>query len=224
MLLTAAVADGATFVPAMALRDAEASRMSTPQTTFESVEPRLHGPARISAQAVEATVEATVEAAPSTASATAEPIVAAPMAAAPAAAPKAAVLVAAAPKAAAPIVQVAVPVATCPADWFCYPRLGVRGPIVPYSDCTGATDVGTSIRSFACLSPNYVMGHAYTQFGKVTQWHAGDVVWANGRSFTVFGAVIGRSCEPALMPLAPLSMQTSLSPNKCGDVLIVQAG
>ena len=105
--------------------------------------------------------------------------------------------------AAAPMAQVAVPVATCPADWFCYPRLGVRGPIVSYSDCTGATDVGTSIRSFACLSPSYIMGHAYTHFGKISQWHAGDVVWANGHSFTVTGAVIGHSCEPARLPLAP---------------------
>lgn len=111
----------------------------------------------------------------------------------------------------------------CPSSWFCYPRLAVAGPIVPYTDCAGSTDIGTSIRAFTCLSPNYLMGHAYTQFGKITQWQAGDVVYAYGRSFTITGAVTARSCDPPPLPLAPLSMQTSLSPNSCGAVLIVQA-
>jgi hypothetical protein len=113
--------------------------------------------------------------------------------------------------------------ATCPATWFCYPRLGISGPIVPYTDCSGSTDVGTAIRSYSCLSDRYLMGHAYTQFGKVTQWAAGDVVFAWGQRYTVSGAVTQRSCEAPTVALAPLSMQTSLTSNSCGAVLVVQA-
>src|SRR5512135_1700278 len=51
------------------------------------------------------------------------------------------------------------PAATCPAQWLCYPRLGIRGLIVPYTDCYGTSDVGTDIRAFTCLSPRYLMGH-----------------------------------------------------------------
>jgi hypothetical protein len=67
------------------------------------------------------------------------------------------------------------------------------------------------------------MGHAYTQFGKVTQWAAGDVVFAWGQRYTVSGAVTQRSCESPTVALAPLSMQTSLTSNSCGAVLVVQA-
>lgn len=113
--------------------------------------------------------------------------------------------------------------ATCPATWFCYPRLGIAGQIVPYTDCSGSTDVGTSIRSYSCLSQNYLMGHAYTQFGLVTQWVAGDVVFAWGHRFTVYSALTEQSCAAPVFPLAPLSMQTSLSSAACGPVLVVQA-
>jgi hypothetical protein len=112
---------------------------------------------------------------------------------------------------------------SCPATYFCYPRLGIAGPIVPYTDCSGSTDVGTSIRSYSCLSDFYLMGHAYTQFGLVRQWVAGDVVFAWGRRFTVYGALTEQSCAAPVFPLAPLSMQTSLSSATCGPVLVVQA-
>ena len=128
--------------------------------------------------------------------------------------------------AAPPAPTVAPPVATpttCPATWFCYPRLGVAGAIVPYTDCSGATDVGTSIRSFTCLSPFYLMGHAYTQFGLITQWRAGDVVFASGRQFTISGAFTQSSCEAPARAPAPLSLQTSLTSGGCGSVLVVQA-
>ena len=99
----------------------------------------------------------------------------------------------------------------------------MRGAIVPYTDCAGGSDIGTAIRSFTCLSPDYLMGHAYTQFGRIASWQAGDVVWANGKRYTVTGAVQAQSCAPPPFPLAPLSMQTSLSQDRCGPVLIVQA-
>jgi hypothetical protein len=132
----------------------------------------------------------------------------------------------AAPPAATAAPTVAPPVATptsCPATWFCYPRLGLAGAIVPYTDCSGSTDVGTSIRSFTCLSPFYLMGHAYTQFGLITQWRAGDVVFAWGRPFTISGAFTQSSCEPPARAPAPLSLQTSLTSAGCGSVLVVQA-
>jgi hypothetical protein len=111
---------------------------------------------------------------------------------------------------------------TCPATWFCYPRVGIAGPIVPYSDCSGGTDIGTSIRSFTCLSPFYLMGHAYTQFGQITQWRAGDVVSAWGREFTITGAFTQSSCQAPAQAIAPLSLQTSLTSAGCGSVLVVQ--
>lgn len=115
-------------------------------------------------------------------------------------------------------------VATCQAGgWFCYPRLGIAGAIVPYVDCSGKTDVGTQIRSFSCLSDHYLMGHAYTQFGKITSWKVGDTVIAYGQTFTVTGAFVQSACTQPRLPLAPLEMQTSLTPNACGDVLVVQA-
>jgi hypothetical protein len=121
------------------------------------------------------------------------------------------------------VVAPAPPPTSCPADWFCYPRVGVSGPIVPYGDCTGASDVGGAIRSLTCLSPHWLAAHAWTQFGRITEWRAGDIVFAYGRSFTITGAITARSCAPAPQPIAPLSMQTSLSPAACGPVLIVQA-
>ena len=131
----------------------------------------------------------------------------------------------AAPIAAPATARVTAPpvAASCPADWICYPRVGIAGPIVPYTDCSGGTDVGTSIRAFVCLSPTYLLAHAYTQFGKITQWRAGDVVQVYGRTYTVTGAVTQSSCAPPLLPLAPLSLQTSLSAAACGSVLVVQA-
>lgn len=115
---------------------------------------------------------------------------------------------------------------TCPADWFCYPRLGVAGPIVPYSDCSGSSDIRGAIVSFTCLSSRsstYLIGHAYTQFGNITRWAAGDIVQANGVRYTVTGAITDRSCAAPSLPLARLSMQTSLGPSTCGPVLVVQA-
>jgi hypothetical protein len=122
----------------------------------------------------------------------------------------------------APVVATPVP-ATCPATWFCYPRLGIAGLIVPYTDCSGSTDVGTSIRSYNCISDHYLMGHAYTQFGLVTRWASGDVVFAWGQRYTVSGAITQQSCAAPSFPLAPLSLQTSLTSNSCGAVLVVQA-
>lgn len=130
----------------------------------------------------------------------------------------------AAPVRAAPIAT-AVPNSgtSCPTTWFCYPRLGLAGPIVPYADCSGSTDLGSSIRSYACLSDHYLMGHAYTSFGLIRQWRAGDVVLAYGTRYTLSGAIIQSACSAPAFPLAPLSLQTSLTSRACGEVLVVQA-
>jgi hypothetical protein len=123
---------------------------------------------------------------------------------------------------AAPVPVPAATPAACPATWFCYPRLGISGAIVPYTDCSGSTDIGTSIRSFSCLPALYLMGHAYTQFGLITQWRAGDVVSAGGRQFTITGAFTQSSCQAPARAQAPLSLQTSLASGGCGSVLVVQ--
>ena len=123
----------------------------------------------------------------------------------------------------APVVAAPAPApAACAATWFCYPRLGIAGPIVPYGDCLGTTDIGEGIRSFSCISPFYLMGHAYTQFGAITAWQAGDVVFASGRRFVISTAFVQSSCEPPAGTIAPLSLQTSLTSGGCGRVLVVQ--
>lgn len=113
--------------------------------------------------------------------------------------------------------------ATCPATWFCFPRVGLAGPIVPYSDCSGGSDVGSAIRSFNCLGKGYLVGHAYTQFGLIRQWAVGDVVYAYGVRYIVSGAITQSACSAPVFPLAPLSLQTSLTGGACGQVLVVQA-
>lgn len=113
--------------------------------------------------------------------------------------------------------------ASCPATWLCYPRVGIAGEIVPYTDCTGRTDVGTQIRSFSCLSERYLMGHAYTSFGRIADWRAGDPVTARGVTYHVARAFQQPGCTSPVLPLAPLTLQTSLTSSACGAVLIVQA-
>jgi hypothetical protein len=125
---------------------------------------------------------------------------------------------------AAPVAAAPAPPApaACPANYFCYQRVGIVGPIVPYNDCSASTDVGTAIRSLSCVSPRYLAAHAYTQFGRITGWRAGDVVVANGVRYVLYDAFTQRSCDYPARPLAPLSLQTSLTSNNCGMVLVVQ--
>ena len=186
-------------VVAIATTDAAAAAAATPSHISTSLDALDAGPAAPT---------------PPPPAPTVQPAVAAPIAT-PAAPP---IAVPAAP----PIARPAAPPAACPSDWFCYPRLGISGPIVPYGDCAGKTDVGGSIREFTCLGSLYLMGHAYTRFGGIAAWRAGDVVTAHGQTFTITGAVTARSCEPPPLPLAALSLQTSLTPNACGAVLVVQ--
>jgi hypothetical protein len=129
---------------------------------------------------------------------------------------------------AAPVARVAVAAralpqaATCPVNQFCYPRVGIAGTIVPYGDCTGSTDVGTAIRSLTCLSPTYLAAHAYTQFGRIVGWRAGDIVFAHGVRYVIFDAFTQPGCVVAARPIAPLSLQTSLTSATCGPILVVQ--
>jgi hypothetical protein len=111
---------------------------------------------------------------------------------------------------------------SCPANYFCYPRLGISGRIVPYTDCSGRTDVGSSIRAVTCVSDRWLAAHAWTQFGRITAWRAGDVVFAYGARYVVYGAYTQTACSAA-RAIAPLSLQTSLSSAACGPVLVVQA-
>src|ERR1700682_6484143 len=123
---------------------------------------------------------------------------------------------------AAPVV-VAPPPAACPANYFCYPRLGIAGAIVPYNDCSGTTDVGAAIRQLTCVREGILLaGHAYTQFCDITGYRVGDVVFVRGQRFEITGASVQRSCEPSSQAIAPLSLQTSLEAATCGRVLVVQ--
>lgn len=116
------------------------------------------------------------------------------------------------------------PPAACPATFFCYPRLGIAGPIVPYNDCSGATDVGTAIRQLTCVRAGiWLAGHAYTQFGGITGYRVGDSVVVRGQTFEIAGASVQRACSPAPGAVAPLSLQTSLDATACGRVLVIQA-
>jgi hypothetical protein len=129
--------------------------------------------------------------------------------------------------AATPVPVVVAPVAppqpsVCPADFFCYPRVGIAGPVVPYSDCTGSTDVGTAIRSLTCVSPTYLAAHAYTQFGRIAGWRAGDIVFLLGTRYVLFGAFTQPGCVAPARAHDSLSLQTSLTPTHCGPILVVQ--
>jgi hypothetical protein len=121
--------------------------------------------------------------------------------------------------AAAPIAQ---PVPFSCASTFCYPRLGISAPLVPYSDCGGTTDLGSSIRLHMCLPATYIVAHAYTDFGRIVGWQAGDVVFVNGTRFTITGAVRQPGCVALTQPQTRLSLQTSLTTSDCGPILIVQ--
>jgi hypothetical protein len=113
--------------------------------------------------------------------------------------------------------------AACPATFFCYPRLGIAGAIVPYNDCSGATDVGAAIRQLTCVRAGiWLAGHAYTQFGGITGYRVGDIVVVRGQSFEITGASVQRACAPSTGAIAPLSLQTSLDTSACGRVLVVQ--
>ncbi len=134
-----------------------------------------------------------------------------------------AVTTAAAPVAAAPAVPVIALAMPCPATWFCYPRLGVAGPIVSYDDCSGATDVGLGIRQLTCIGGGiWLAGHAYTQFGRIVGFRIGDVVAVRGLRFEITASEVHHACEAMTGPVAPLSLQTSLDANRCGRVLVVQ--
>ena len=131
-----------------------------------------------------------------------------------------------APMVAAPVptvpTQVPAPQA-CPATFFCYPRLGIAGPIVAYNDCSGATDVGVAIRVLTCVPQGiWLAGHAYTQFGRITDFRVGDAVFVIGHQFAITGSSIQRACAPTTQVVAPLSLQTSLESSACGQVLVVE--
>ena len=109
----------------------------------------------------------------------------------------------------------------CPASWFCYPRLGIAGPITPYTDCAGSTDIGSGIRRFTCLPGYYLLGHAYTEFGRITNYQTGDVVVVFGQPFVITGSFEQSACSAPARPPAALSLQTSLTLTACGTVLVV---
>lgn len=126
---------------------------------------------------------------------------------------------------AAPIVVAvqAAAAAACPASFFCYPRLGIAAPIVPYDDCSGRTDVGSAIRQLLCVRRGiWLAGHAYTVFGRITGFDVGDVVFVRGQRFEITGSSVQQACVPSTVPIAPLSLQTSLDSTACGRVLVVQ--
>src|SRR5258706_9954526 len=147
---------------------------------------------------------------------------------APAAASEAPAVPTAAPlRVVAPVAPVA-PAATpapqaCAQSFFCYPRLGIAGPIITYDDCSGATDVGLAIRQLTCVHAGiWLAGHAYTQFGRLTGFQVGDEVFVRGRRVVITRGSVRRSCEPTTQAIAPLSLQTSLESSTCGRGLVVQ--
>jgi hypothetical protein len=128
---------------------------------------------------------------------------------------------------ATPVPVTVVPVAppqpsVCPPSFFCYPRLGIAGPIVPYDDCQGTADVGTAIRSLTCVSSTYLAAHAYTQFGRIAGWRPGDIVFALGTRFVLVDAFTQPGCAAPARAHDSLSLQTSLTAAHCGPILVVQ--
>lgn len=192
-----------------------ASNAASPDTMI--VDGALHERPSLSSRARRSEVAAVETAAPAESTPAAAPT------AEPEAEPSEPPVAQAAPVRIVPVAPAPPPPATCPANQFCYPRVGIAGPIVPYADCSGSTDVGTAIRSIVCVSPNYLAAHAYTQFGRIAGWRAGDVVFAYGARYIVFSAFTQGGCVPPAHALAPLSLQTSLTSATCGPILVVQA-
>ena len=121
------------------------------------------------------------------------------------------------------VIPVAPPQPTvCPANFFCYPRVGIAGPVVPYDDCTGSTDVGTAIRSLTCLSSTYLAAHAYTQFGRIAGWQAGDIVILRGTRYVLVDAFTQPGCVAPARTHGSLSLQTSLTSAHCGPIMVIQ--
>lgn len=115
----------------------------------------------------------------------------------------------------------------CPPVDFCYERLEIAGAVVPYTDVSGHEEIGEQIRSLPGFEL-YLVGHAYTTFGRIRGYWKGDVVLVHGTSYTVYDGIIAHCQETTVEQLqakgyaGPLFMQTSLGPG-CGDVLVVLA-
>ena len=130
-----------------------------------------------------------------------------------------------------PVVAAAIPVVTratpkpyvCPDTWFCYPKLGIAGPVVPYSDCTATIDIGEAIRRYTCAPGVYLMGHAYTDFGYIRAYQIGDAVIYAGKTFFITSASEAMACQPMAAEQSPLSLQTSLTFERCGKTLVLHA-
>ena len=115
---------------------------------------------------------------------------------------------------------------SCDGAVFCYPALGIAGDVTVYDDASGQSDIGLGIRSLAKY-PTYLVGHAWSPFGRIVAWHAGDTIELRGVSYTVYDAVhwsCGASIEALIASGAtgPVWMQTSLAPG-CGETLVVMA-
>jgi hypothetical protein len=126
--------------------------------------------------------------------------------------------------AAVPVVARATPKPfVCPDTWFCYPKLGLAGPVVPYSDCTATIDIGDAIRRYTCAPGIYLMGHAYTDFGFIRAYQIGDAVIYAGKTFLITSASEAMACQPMAAEQSPLSLQTSLTFERCGKTLVLHA-
>ena len=130
-----------------------------------------------------------------------------------------------------PVVAAAIPFVAratpapyiCPDTWFCYPKLGIAGPVVPYSDCTATIDIGEAIRRYTCAPGIYLMGHAYTDFGFIRAYQIGDSVIYAGKTFLITSASDAMACQPMAAEQSPLSLQTSLTFTRCGKTLVLHA-
>lgn len=111
----------------------------------------------------------------------------------------------------------------CPDTWFCYPKLGIAGPVVPYSDCTATIDIGDAIRRYTCAPGIYLMGHAYTDFGFIRAYSIGDSVIYAGKTFLITSASEAMACQPMAAEQSALSLQTSLTFTRCGKTLVLHA-
>jgi hypothetical protein len=74
-----------------------------------------------------------------------------------------------------------------------------------------------------CVSTHWLAAHAWTQFGRIVNWQSGDVVFAYGARYVVYGAYTQQACSAPTRAAPPLAMQTSLSSAACGPVLVVMA-
>jgi hypothetical protein len=105
------------------------------------------------------------------------------------------------------------------ATTFCYPRLGIDGPIIDDASKGAVDPLLTIVRDTTYASALAISAHGYTSFGNIAEWRAGDAILVYGRQYLVFDAfTVPCGQHINLTPdqaSAKVFLQTSLNSEPC---------